>query len=143
MSQLLDIDEKLIALNELFNKYPQIQAVFLFGSYGTEYQTLLSDIDFAVFFSENVTIAEEADLLNKLSITLDTDLVDLVNLNKAPLVLQFNVIAEGKIIFERDYIATCDFIEKVIKYYQDYAITLNQFNLDYDQSFRDAYADGE
>ena len=70
MSQLLDIGEKLIALNELFDKYPQVQTVFLFGSYGTEYQTPLSDIDFAVFFSENITIAEEADLLNKLSITL-------------------------------------------------------------------------
>lgn len=138
-----ELDEKLTALSELFNTFPQVQTVFLFGSYGTEYQTPLSDIDFAVFFSENISLSEEADLLNKLSITLDTDLVDLVNLNKAPLVIQFNVITEGKIIYERDYIATCDFIGHVIKYYQDYAITLNQFNRDYDQSFREAYADGE
>ncbi len=143
MSQLLDIGEKLIALNELFDKYPHVQTVLLFGSYGTEYQTPLSDIDFAVFFSENITIAEEADLLNKLSITLDTDLVDLVNLNNAPIILQFNVIAQGKIIYERDYIATCDFFEKVIKYYHDYAITYNQFNRDYDESFKEAYLDGE
>ncbi|EEG79083.1 type VII toxin-antitoxin system MntA family adenylyltransferase antitoxin [Dethiobacter alkaliphilus] len=143
MSEMLKLDDKLLALRELFPALPHVQTVFLFGSYGTEYQTPLSDIDFAVYFNKKVSVDDEADLLSKLSIALDTDRVDLVNLNKAPLSLQFNVISEGKIIYERDYIATCDFIEKVIKYYQDYAITLHKFNRVYDQSFREAYRDGE
>jgi len=142
MSGMLELDDKLHALSELFNKLPQVQTVFLFGSYGTEYQTPLSDVDFAIMFSENISMAEEAALLNKLSIAMDTDRVDLVNLNKAPLTLQFTAIAEGKIIYEQDYIATCDFVEKVIKHYHDYAITLNKFYRDYDQSFKEAYLDG-
>lgn len=134
MTGLLELEDKLLIVGELFNTLPQVQTVFLFGSYGTEYQTPQSDIDFAIYFSENVTVAEEAALLNKLSIAMGTDRVDLVNLNKAPLILQFTVIAEGKIIYERDYNTTCD--------YHDYAITLNKFYLDYDQSFREAYLDG-
>jgi len=31
-----ELDKKLIALSELFNTFPQVQTVFLFGSYGTE-----------------------------------------------------------------------------------------------------------
>ena len=73
---------------------------------------------------------------------IGTDRVDLVNLNKAPLNLQFKAISEGKIIYEREYITTCDYIEKVIDLYQDYAIDLNYFYQEYDEALREAYIDG-
>lgn len=69
-------------------------------SYGTEYQTALSDIDFAVLFDKKLGIAEEAAFLSRLSEILGTDRVDLVNLNKTPLNLQFRAISEGNIIYE-------------------------------------------
>jgi predicted nucleotidyltransferase len=98
MAEMLKLDDKIPSLSKLFPSLPQGQTVFLFGSYGTEYQSQHSDIDFAVYFDRDITVKEEAAFLNKLSIALGTDRVDLLNLNKAPLILQFNAVAEGRII---------------------------------------------
>ncbi|WP_227762725.1 type VII toxin-antitoxin system MntA family adenylyltransferase antitoxin [Zhaonella formicivorans] len=142
MTKKLELDEKLQNLPAFFSEIPAVLAVFLFGSYGTEKQTVLSDIDFAVFFNKNIGLSEEMAILAKLSAFLGTDRVDLVNLNKAPLSIQFRAIVEGKIIYEKDYIATCDYIEKVIGQYQDYAIDLHCFYEEYDQAVKEAYTDG-
>ncbi|MFA5819951.1 MAG: nucleotidyltransferase domain-containing protein [Bacteroidales bacterium] len=139
---MLELDEKINKLPALFSRTPEIQAVFLFGSYGTGNQTDISDIDFAVLFDKRLDITEEAACLANISEFLGTDRVDLVNLNKAPLNLQFKAISEGKIIYEREYITTCDYIEKVIDLYQDYAIDLNYFYQEYDEALREAYTDG-
>lgn len=71
-----------------------------------------------------------------------TDRVDLVNLNKAPITLQFRAISEGRIIFEKDYVTTCDFVERVIGRYQDYAIDLHYYYKEYDIALKEAYANG-
>lgn len=141
MPEMLQLDKRIVGLAGLFETMPEVQTVFLFGSYGTVYQTPLSDIDFAVYYNREQTLKDEAALLNRLAIALDTDHVDLVNLNKAHLVLRFRVINEGRIVFERSSVATCDFIESVIRYYQDFAITMNNFYRDYDDSLREAYLD--
>ncbi len=138
----LELDDKLKELSPCLADTPEVSAVFLFGSYGTEQQTDLSDIDFAVLFNTKTGLKEEAALLAKLSEMLETDRVDLVNLNKAPLHLQFRAISEGVIIFERDYITTCDYIENVMGLYQDYAIDLYFFNKEYDEALKEAYANG-
>ncbi|HHW06820.1 MAG TPA: nucleotidyltransferase domain-containing protein [Clostridia bacterium] len=62
MNTLLDIDDKTPLLPALFAKDPEIVAVFLFGSYGTEYRHPGRDIDLAVYFSREVSPAFEADL---------------------------------------------------------------------------------
>ncbi|MFA5880881.1 MAG: nucleotidyltransferase domain-containing protein [Eubacteriales bacterium] len=142
MNKILKLDEKINKLSTLFSKTPEIQAVFLFGSYGTGNQTDLSDIDFAVLFDRRLDLTQEAACLANLSEFLGTDRVDLVNLNKAPLNLQFKAISEGKIIYEREYITTCDYIEKVIDLYQDYAIDLNYFYQEYDEALQEAYTNG-
>ena len=141
MPEILQLDKKIDGLAGLFETMPEVQTVFLFGSYGTVYQTPLSDIDFAVYYNREQTLKDEAALLNRLAIALDTDQVDLVNLNKAYLVLRFRVINEGRIVFERNPVVTSDFIENVIRYYQDFAITMNKFYRDYDDSLREAYLD--
>ena len=79
MTEMLKLDDKIPSLSKLFSSLPQVQAVFLFGSYGTEYQGQHSDIDFAVFFDRDITVNEEATFLNKLSIALGTDRVDLLD----------------------------------------------------------------
>lgn len=143
MAELLKIDAKLPCLPGFFAGLPEVAAVFLFGSYGTENQTALSDIDFAVYFDRVIDLNSEMAFISRLSDVLGTDKVDLVNLNKAPINIQFKAVSEGKIIYEKDYIATCDYIEEVIGLYQDYAIDLHFFNKEYDQALKEAYqADG-
>lgn len=139
---MLKLDEALNNIDEVFRLFSSVQSVFLFGSYGTQYQTPDSDIDFALYSRPKLSLSEEADLLSKLSQLLNTDRVDLLSLNSAPLDLQFRAIATGVVIYESDYIATCDYVERVINLYQDYAITLEKFYKDYDYSLRETYVDG-
>jgi len=138
MSRVLKIDDKITLLPDLFSRYPEIVSVFLFGSYGTDLQHDLSDIDFAVYFSRDVNLQFEADLLGEMSTVLNTDRIDLINLNKAPLNLQFKAVAQGKIIYESDFIATCNYIEKMLKRYHDFAIDLENFYRDYDIALKEA-----
>lgn len=142
MPKKLNVETKLKSLGKFFEGIPEIIAVFLFGSYGTETQTELSDIDFAIFFNSIIDLTEEADILGGLSDFLGTERVDLVNLNKAPLSIQFRAVSEGKIIYEKDYVSTCDFIETVMRRYQDYAIDLHFFYEEYDRAVKEVYVRG-
>ncbi len=142
MNEKLNLDNKIKNIPAFFSERPEISAVFLFGSYGTENQTVLSDVDFAVLFDKRIDLGQEAAFLADISNYLGTDRVDLVNLNKAPLNLQFRALSEGKIIYERDYITTCDYIEKVMDLYQDYAIDLYYYYKEYDEALKEAYANG-
>lgn len=141
MSEMQQLEKRIDGLAVLLAAVPDVQAVFLFGSYGTAFQTPLSDIDFAVYFNRAQTLKDEAALMSRLATALDTDQIDLVNLNKAPLALCFRAISEGRIIYERNPAATNDFIESVIRDYQDFAITMFKFYRDYDDSLREAYLD--
>lgn len=142
MNKMLKLDKQLKNIPVFFSRTPEVLTAFLFGSYGTENQTALSDIDFAVLFNKKLKLEEEAEFLTRLSELLRTDRIDLINLNKAPLSLQFRAVSEGKIIYERDYITTCDFIEKVTSLYQDYAIDLNYYYKEYDEALKEAYGNG-
>ena len=77
--------EKIQKINKLFSGYPQVAAVYLFGSYGTEFQLPSSDIDIGIVFEKTPDLKEELDLEAELSSILHSDNIDLVNLNRAPL----------------------------------------------------------
>ncbi|MCL4514046.1 MAG: nucleotidyltransferase domain-containing protein [Firmicutes bacterium] len=117
-------DERMAKLKTFFANQPDILAVYLFGSYGTEFQTPDSDVDFAVLFSPGakIDLMAEMSLLGRMSMILGEDRLDLVNLNIVPLRLQYKVISTGRLIYEQDYIQTCDFVEEVFLRYQDYGI---------------------
>lgn len=142
MLKKLNVDEKLAQLPKFLEKLPDVLVVFQFGSYGTEYQMGHSDIDFAILFDHKLSLAEEIRILDDLANYLGTERVDLVNLNKAPITIQFRAISTGKILYEKDYYTTCDYIEYVLKVYQDYAIDLHYFYKEYDQALKEAYGYG-
>lgn len=142
MQEMLKLDQQLKKLPVFLAGIPEVLTAFIFGSYGTSNQTALSDIDFAVLFNKKLELKDEAGFLLSLSQFLGTDRVELVNLNKAPLTLQFRAISQGKIVYERDYITTCDFLEKVADLYQDYVIDLNYYYKEYDEALKEAYGNG-
>lgn len=127
------------AWTDFFTNRGEVAAVYLFGSYGTEYQHPNSDIDLGVVFSRALTFAEELALDAELALFLSSDKVDLVNLNRVPVALQFKVLSEGMLIHEGDYFAHSDFIEKVLKSYYDYKISYARFSEDYEQALREDY----
>lgn len=125
-----------------FQDRAEVAAVYLFGSFGTEFEHPQSDIDLGVIFARSVTLAEELELDGALSLYLGHDRLDLVNLNRAPIPLQFRALHEGMLVYEGDYLKHSDFIETVIKSYSDYAVKYAIFSGDYQQALKEEYSYG-
>jgi len=56
---MINIEDKIITLIKYFETNEDILAVWLIGSYGTEYQREESDIDFSILFNKDVSIIQE------------------------------------------------------------------------------------
>ncbi|KJR45283.1 Nucleotidyltransferase [Desulfosporosinus sp. I2] len=122
-----------------FQSRVEIAAVYLFGSLGTEFEHPMSDIDLGVVFTRPVTLSEELELDAALCLHVNHDRIDLVNLNRAPIALQFRALREGFLVYEGDYFKHSDFIEGVIKTYPDYAVKYAVFARDYEQALKEEY----
>jgi len=86
---------ELQSLYEFFQTRVEIAAVYLFGSLGTEFEHPQSDIDLGVVFTRPVTLSEELELDGALSLHIGHDRIDLVNLNRSPIALQFRALQEA------------------------------------------------
>ena len=123
-------------LASFFRKENNILTVYLFGSYGTDEQTELSDIDIAILFADTVSMLEELSIAAEIEFILKEGQIDLLNLNKASVILQHRVISTGKEIFERNPLTTADFIENTLKFYFDYGLVYKKFRDDFREELR-------
>jgi len=125
------VKEKMTDLKKYFKNHGDISTVYLFGSYGTSlYNPERSDIDLAIIFSRDLTLREEMLVDAEISLILESDNLDMVNLNKARVDICYQVLATGTIIYERDSILTADFVEKTLKHYFDHGIALEKMKED-------------
>ena len=131
-AEMINIAEHIPALRSFLENDPRVLAAYLYGSYGTEYQTPLSDVDLAVLLKRDVALPLQEELLlaSELAGIAQEDDLNLLILNKAPITIQFRVISTGRPIFVRDKIAVADFVEWVLKIYGDYSIDLREFARD-------------
>jgi len=120
-------DFKLKILEKFFAAQSDVAAAYLFGSYGTEYEHPKSDLDLGLVFRGKQKLERELQIETELSLLLKTDKIDFVNLNLAPVALQFRVLSEGLLIYERDYILNSNFIECVLREYRDYSFHYTRF----------------
>ncbi len=94
-------------LNRLARKY-KINTFYVFGSQATGKTTRLSDYDFAVLLDDKVPAEKYGDyqikIISELLRLVKSDHIDLVILNnkKISLLLKYNVIKDGKILFEKN-----------------------------------------
>ncbi|OGW93262.1 MAG: hypothetical protein A3I73_04230 [Omnitrophica bacterium RIFCSPLOWO2_02_FULL_45_16] len=118
-----NLKERLPCLIEAFRKNPDINALYIFGSYARDKIKPLSDIDIAVLLKKSVSAADYWDiklkLLNKSGAILGTDEIDFVVLNEAPFELRYNILKEGKILFCRNEKERGGFQEKAVLDYLD------------------------
>ncbi|MFU8794908.1 MAG: type VII toxin-antitoxin system MntA family adenylyltransferase antitoxin [Dethiobacteria bacterium] len=125
------IKEKINDLKSFFCGQDVIATVYLFGSYGTElYDHERSDIDLAIIYRQALTLKEEMLIDAEITLILESDNVDVVNLNKARVDISYHVLAMGKIIYERDKIITANFVENILKHYFDHGIALEKMKAD-------------
>ena len=127
------MDNKILQqLKSIFKNYPEIKLVYLFGSRATDKNGPMSDYDFA-FYLDKKNKEKMSDfklvLMAKLGRLLKTDKIDIVILNIAESPeLKFNIIKEGKLIFEQEPFKVL--IEpKILNEYFDFHSLLLRYNL--------------
>ena len=101
--------------------YPDIQAVYLFGSYGTEYERPDSDVDIALLFDVHQAGIIKDLLFSECSMALAAALkkdVDLINLRRVNTVLQHEIVQGGRVILIQDEYAKDLFEMLVLSAYQ-------------------------
>lgn len=84
---------------------PELQAVYIFGSSGTIYETPESDLDIAILASYYLDPLQKWNLSKKISQFVQRD-VDIVDLKTASTVMRFEILKSGKRIYSKDPIAS-------------------------------------
>ncbi|MBI3959072.1 MAG: nucleotidyltransferase domain-containing protein [Chloroflexi bacterium] len=101
--------------------YPNVQAVYLFGSYATADERTDSDADIALLLPHEEAKAAGSLLMSDLRFALGAWLgrdVDLINLRTVSTVLQKEIVATGRRIDCADRNATAEFEMLVLSLYQ-------------------------
>ena len=103
--------------------YPDVQALYRFGSWGTVRQHARSDLDLALLLPLGVARRPGADrwveLNGSVASAARTDRVDLVNLRRAGTVLQAEVLRSGQPVYCGDEDARLAFEVQVLSQYHD------------------------
>ena len=101
--------------------YPDAQAMYLFGSFGTEREWPDSDVDIALLLPP-VTAKQTGTLvMSELRFRLEQQFkktVDLINLRQVSTVFQHEIIQEGRVLFAADAEAVRCFEMMVLSAYQ-------------------------
>jgi len=129
-------------LVDYFKNDPQIVSAFIFGSFGAVWQTPLSDLDLAVLFTEDIPLMEELKRTAEISSLLGLEDIDFINLNKAPVHLQHEILLKGTGIFDGKPELTQDFVEKVLEIYHDYQGILSKYREDFHEGLIEDYLNG-
>ena len=108
-------------ITTVLKHYPDVQAVYLFGSYGTDQALADSDVDIAVLLPHKKSHKAGSLLMSDLRFELESMLgksVDLINLRQVPTVLQKEVVMEDRRIYQADEYAADEFEMLTFSYYQ-------------------------
>jgi len=108
-------------IQTVLKHYPEVQAIYFFGTYGTDDQWIDSDVDIALLLkhqqAKKVGTLVMSDLRFELERLLEID-VDLINLRRVPTVLQKEIVAADRQIHTADENAADEFEMLTISYYQ-------------------------
>lgn len=109
-----DIERRLAALAEVVRGHP-VELVYLFGSAAGD-AAAAQDIDLAVLPGEGFSLT---DFYADVSLTLGTDRLDIVDLRRAPVWLQWEVVTTGRPIFSESPLSRLAFERSVRARYRD------------------------
>ncbi|MGE5554332.1 MAG: type VII toxin-antitoxin system MntA family adenylyltransferase antitoxin [Betaproteobacteria bacterium] len=127
-------------LKPVFAGRADVVAVYLFGSHASPEETEQSDVDLGVIFRSRPTLTDELNLEVAVCAALGTDRVDLVNLNRAGVDLQFRALQEGATLFCADDEARADFVEEVLDRHGDFGLTVYMLHQDFLAGLREVQA---
>lgn len=102
----------------LVNKY-NIELIYIFGSYATNKNNENSDLDISVYLGGKSDGFIKLEILDELVGIFQREDIDLVILNKVDIVLQFQVIKYGKVIYMKDLLTKVLYESKTMSFYMD------------------------
>ena len=105
----------------ILQSWPDTQAIYLFGSWGTEYERPESDMDIAVLLPPQRAKKAGSLLLTDLHQAMQAMVnkeVDLINLRQVPTVLQKEIVMTGRRLFNAPGTAADEFEMLVLSLYQ-------------------------
>ena len=111
------------AATRALEENPRVVFAYIFGSIARGAQTPFSDVDIAVYVSEGADlVSEKLEILGKLIEAIETDDIDLVLLNTAPLPLQARVLKDKELLIDRNPHFRHIFESLIIRKYLDFSI---------------------
>ena len=114
----------LSVLPQIFADYPEIEAVYLFGSAAGEMRRRESDLDLAVLCASTDQSRLRLDLLADLARRGFCN-VDLVFLDTEDIVLKFEAVSPNRLIYRRRDFEHGAYFSKVVRQYLDFLPYLN------------------
>ena len=127
-----NVESKIPQLLDRIAKEREIVALYAFGSLASGDLKPLSDLDFGILVSSKLDkqkrFDKHLDLIGKFNEVLNTDEVDLVMMNDAPMRFSHNIIKSGKLIYCADSRELTDFVEKTVKLYLDFRFFRDTFD---------------
>ncbi|MCX7680605.1 MAG: nucleotidyltransferase domain-containing protein [Anaerolineae bacterium] len=111
--------DPLEALTRYLTEQSEVILAYLFGSQADGSADPQSDYDIAVLVRDP-SLELWARLAHEIATVLETERVDLVLLNQAPVELAYAVIAQGRLLYERSVAERVEFEAKVLSLYGDY-----------------------
>jgi len=107
------------ALPDIFRRYEDVQAVYLFGSAASGSTRPDSDIDLAVVPRSGSCRERRLDILADL-VRAGFDDVDLVFLDTHDLVLKYEAVRQNRLVYTTDDFDRGAFYSKVVRMYLDF-----------------------
>lgn len=115
----MNLLEKYKSTLDEISKYDFVDAIIIFGSYSTNTQKPLSDLDVCVFFKKNTPYKEKREVLS-----YATDELDISSFENLPLSLQFNILTKGRVFYSK--IDLSDLKIKITNQWFDFRVGLNK-----------------
>ncbi|MBM4053498.1 MAG: nucleotidyltransferase domain-containing protein [Planctomycetes bacterium] len=118
-----DIHKLLPEIRSYLESNPKILFAYLFGSLAQRKQTPLSDVDIAVYLSDTSSLPEDKlEIVGHFINILETDEIDLVILNTAPLPLAARIIENKIILADKQPFLRHNFESLTLRKYFDFSI---------------------
>jgi predicted nucleotidyltransferase len=106
-------------LPQVFSQYPDIQAVYLFGSFASGNVHRESDLDLAIVPRHDTVRESRLDILADLA-RHGFSRVDLVFLDTDDIVLKFEAVRQNRLVYQRDDFSRGAMYSQVVRQYLDF-----------------------
>ena len=127
-----DALEKLPVLIQALKQRSEVVTLYSFGGAANNELKPLSDLDFAILLSKQLTKRQRFDkhleLIGIFNNVFRTDEIDLIILNDAPLRFCFTILKTGKLLYFRNKDDLIDLRDQVLKYYLDFRYFRDSFD---------------